>query len=864
MTEKKVARKIDEGIDISSLIKWSKYIPSNMVPFSNQLAFLRLDVQEALYGGGTRGGKACTMLTRVITPFGWKYMKDIEVGDIISNPDGVNCKVIGKYPQGLRPCYKITFQDGRTCIIDEEHLWKVRKSRKTASKKNRNRPEELNYEIMTTKTMLDYLDKTKTQKTKYNLLIPLTTPVQFTRTYKKNMIRIDPYVLGVLIGDGCVTNEEWYSISGLDEEVFKEVELRTGWKLKRRETCAMISKSEEGLTENLKIYGLYGKYSYEKFIPDYYKLSSIEDRTDMMRGLMDTDGYVDSRGHMSYCTTSKQLADDIVWIVRSLGGRANIQEKTPTYKYKGELKKGRLAYIVHFQISNGDKYVNLMRKKERREFQSYMGGITEPTLKIETIEYLGEEETCCITVSHVNGLFLIDDFIVTHNSIALLMAALQYADIPGYNGIIFRKSYTELSKGDGLIPLSMTWLKPWEDEGVKWDSDNKQWKFPSGAIVGFGHLESENDKYKYIGQAYQFIGFDELTQQKQDTYSFLFSRLVRSKEQQGDGIPLRMRSTTNPNGPEVAWVYDRFINKRTRVLIKNEIVRLAKEKGIKDELITDEYIRYRMPIFIPSLARDNPHLDMVSYMDSLDKLDPVIRRQLAEGDWEIREMGNMFSRDWFEKVPYAKVPIFDLKKVRYWDMASTRNGDATASCHLGYDKSTGLFYILDFKILHMTPREVEREIYLCCIDDGPKTTVYMEKEPGSAGNFSIDNFKRKVIPPGWRFVEDRASGDKETRARPVSAASEKEIIKIAWNRTCDSWFNLVMDELEQFPEAAHDDSVDCLAGAFNVLNHGLHEGLSYVGKMDWLLPTIPDDKNPANKKTDDPIMDVIRGRKVNF
>lgn len=423
-------------------------------------------------------------------------------------------------------------------------------------------------------------------------------------------------------------------------------------------------------------------------------------------------------------------------------------------------------------------------------------------------------------------------------SIALLMAAAQYVDVPSYNAIIFRKSYQELSKGDGLIPVSMEWFRKYTDEGVHWDDKLKQWEFPSGAILGFGHLESENDKYNYIGQSYQFIGFDELTQQPQETYSFLFSRLVRNKQQEELGIPLRVRCTTNPNGEHVEWVYNRFINKRTRIKIREDIkMQGSVALGISPDVVPEEYIRYRMPRFFPSLARDNPYLDKLSYIDSLNKLDPVTRAQLAEGNWEIRAVGNMFNRDWFEMIPWAKVPIIDLKKVRYWDMAATRDGDATATCRLGYDKVAGIFYILDMKILHMPPREIEREIYHCCFDDGADTAIYMEQEPGSAGIHNIDHFKRKVIPPGWRFIPDRVSGDKETRARPLSAAAEKELIKIARTRKTDEWYSEVMEQLETFPEADHDDAVDALSGAFNALNHRLNTAGTYIGKVDWLMPT---------------------------
>lgn len=438
-------------------------------------------------------------------------------------------------------------------------------------------------------------------------------------------------------------------------------------------------------------------------------------------------------------------------------------------------------------------------------------------------------------------------------SVAMLIAGLQYVDSPTYNGIIFRKTYQELSKGDGLIPMSIMWLKQFESEGVHWNSDNMQWEFPSGAVLGFGYLASENDKYKYIGQAYQFIGFDELTQQPEENYTFLFSRLVRTEEQKQQGIPLRMRSTTNPNGPHVAWAYDRFINKRTRPNVRQSILDMAKEKvargEVKPEDINEDYIKHRMPKFISSLATDNPYIDIVSYMDSLDKLDPVTRAQLRDGNWDIRALGNMFNRDWFEKVPYAKVPVHDLMKVRFWDLASTKDGDFTASCHLGYDKKAGVFYILEMTLFKGTPREVEREVYLASIDDGSTTSIYMEREPGSAGMHNIDHYKRKVIPPGWVFREERVSGDKESRARPVSAAADKGLIKIAWSHKSDKWFNPVMDQMETFPEGEYDDA--CLAEGTIISTVEGNKFIENISINDEIICKEGKDKVIAVKMTND-------------
>lgn len=862
---KSVPRKVDEketeqledvlsqgGITLGSLVKWNSYLDrirmdgQPLTPFANQIAFLRSDELEVLYGGASRGGKGVTRNTRIVTPFGYRKMEDIKKGDLISTPFGTNTRVMDVYDRGEQDVYKFTFQDGRTVICDSDHLWKVKKTHSHDRKTNRNNPEDGNYVIWNTKEILEWMEENKKTKSygtrmQQNLLIPLCRPVQFTKSYKVNMIRIDPYVMGVLLSDGCISNEKAISIAGIDNEIFDEVRKITGWTLREdRKACRVVGEGLKELREHLKTYKLIGKTSKDKFVPEYYKTTTIENRIALIQGLMDTDGYVDSRGHLSYTTISEQLAKDVQWVIRSLGGRASITTKIPTYTHNEIKKEGQLAYTVWIQTENKELTTRLSRKKERCTNKEYMGGIVEPCLRLDSVEYIGKEPTMCLRVEHPQGLFLVEDFIVTHNSVALLMAAAQYVDVPGYNAIIFRRSSKELSKGDGLIPLSMLWFNQFKNEGVKWDDDNKQWKFPNGSILGFGYLESERDKYNYIGQAYQFIGYDELTQQPYENYNFLFSRLVRNKTLESYGVPLRVRSTTNPNGQFTAWVHDRFINKRTRPNIRNKIIELAHQRVqmgyLSEEEINEEYIKYRMPKFISSLAKDNPHIDMATYLNSLDNLDPVTRAQLLRGDWDIRTPGNLFSRDWFEQVPLAKVPVNDLIKVRYWDLAATKHGDYTASCHLGCDKRMGLFYILDMTLFKMTPAEIEKEVKIRAEIDGPETTVYMEREPGSAGIHNIDHYKRKVIPPGVLFKEDRVTGDKDTRARPASAAAEKGILKIAWTRACDRWYDPVMEQLELFPDGEHDDAVDALASAFNVLSNKVFTRGKYIGKMDWLGP----------------------------
>lgn len=185
---------------------------------------------------------------------------------------------------------------------------------------------------------------------------------------------------------------------------------------------------------------------------------------------------------------------------------------------------------------------------------------------------------------------------------ALLMAGLQYADYPGYAGIIFRKTYQDLALAEGLIPRSHEWLMTTD---AKWDDKTKTWHFPNGSSLSFGYLDGHLDHFRYQGSAYQFIGFDELTQHMESKYRYLFSRL---RSIVGVKVPLRMRGTSNPGGVGHAWVKRRFINPKSR------------KPGTE---------------FIPAKVMDNPHLNINEYIDSLGYLDDTTMAQLLNGDWDV-------------------------------------------------------------------------------------------------------------------------------------------------------------------------------------------------------------------------------------
>lgn len=373
-------------------------------------------------------------------------------------------------------------------------------------------------------------------------------------------------------------------------------------------------------------------------------------------------------------------------------------------------------------------------------------------------------------------------------SVAQLMAALQFVDIPGYSAILFRKTYADLSLPGALIDMSKQWLMPFvESKEVKWSEKEKQYVFPSGATLNFGYLESANDCYRYQGAEFQYIGMDEVTHIDPANYRYLFSRLRKPKSLQ---VPLRFRATANPGGQFGEYYYQRFFVE-------------GREAG---------------RVFIGAGIDDNPYLDAEAYKESLAELDPIERERLLNGNWEIKASGDMFSRHWFNIVPAADIPDA-ARRVRYWDMActdpskrknkNTREPDWTVGFKLA--SYQGMYWIEDIIRVQKTPHDIENIISETARQDGYETAIRMEKEPGSSGEITIDHYTRNVLP-GYDFAGVASSGSKVERARTASAASQAG--KVLISQRCRNMLPF-LDEVDLFPFGIHDDVVDGFSGAFN-------------------------------------------------
>lgn len=377
-------------------------------------------------------------------------------------------------------------------------------------------------------------------------------------------------------------------------------------------------------------------------------------------------------------------------------------------------------------------------------------------------------------------------------SAGLLAGALQYVDVPRYSALLLRKTYADLAKPGALLDLAHDWLRT---TGAHWSERDRRWTFPSGAILSFGYLDAEKDKLQYQSASYQYIGPDETTHYSNTQYTYMFSRL---RPEVGIDVPLRMRTASNPGAAGHEWVKKRFISNSTPLQIRY----------IRDE---DKVVRSRL--FIPALLGENPGLKKEDYEKQLAGLDPVTKAQLKNGDWDIHASGNMFKRESF-KIESVK-PAGSLPCVRAWDLAATEGaGDYLVGTKMSRSPE-GKYYIEHVFRDQLGPHETEKAVIQKAKTDGQRVRVRGEQEPGASGKIVAANWIKLLAGYDVKFTP--STGDKTTRARPLSAQCEAgNVILVDTGWDIEGW----LDRMRAFPqEGVPDDEPDSASMAFNALNN---------------------------------------------
>lgn len=363
-------------------------------------------------------GKMENVNNMIVTPNGKIRMGDIKVGQKICGSDGNIYNVTGVFPQGIKDSYRVYFDDNTYVDCGLEHLWEVttRADRKSSKDK---------FSVLTTEQLMKNIYLADGRK---NYALRLTRPVHF----EAQEINIYPYNLGVYLGDGyngsdshtcLISNCEPDIINKFNSLLSENDSLNISEKDHRIIRKKMNHSPSDFYTEIERL-GLNSKVSSEKFIPKAYLYNSIENRLELLRGLIDTDGFIptENRNQIEYTTTSKQLCEDVLELVRGLGGKASYQEKQGAYT-KNEQKIVVKQYYRMY-LSLPEDIIPVSSKKHLAKYNPEKRYHKKYITKIESV---GQTEMQCIRVDSPDHLYITEGYNLTHNTAFCLNLATNVA-----------------------------------------------------------------------------------------------------------------------------------------------------------------------------------------------------------------------------------------------------------------------------------------------------------------------------------------------------------------------------------------------------------------------------------------------------
>jgi len=370
-----------------------------------------------LLQGDVGSGKAQPLHSHVLTPRGFKRMGDMRVGDEVINPTGELTVVTGVFPQGERDVWRVGFSDGASVECDDEHLWAVN----TSMRRARGNPPK----VLTTREIRADLTE-RDGASKWHVAMASAADLECGDDRP-----LDPYLLGLLLGDGGFKYGR-YTFTSADLELVNTLRelLPDGCSVRKSDhrphdyLITGTHRWKNPLASMLRSLGLAGHGSKTKFVPPAYLNAPIKVRHAVLQGLLDTDGTLGRAGmDVSFLSASRRLASDVQWLVESLGGVARLI---------GAVKAGRQYYKVSIKLPNDYPPFWSPRKaglfKSRTKYKNFARAIRR-------IEYVGREPVQCISVAHPNQLYITDHFTVTHNTVVSLFALLAAVQ-SGFQGAI--------------------------------------------------------------------------------------------------------------------------------------------------------------------------------------------------------------------------------------------------------------------------------------------------------------------------------------------------------------------------------------------------------------------------------------------
>ena len=338
----------------------------------------------------------------------FKNVEDVQVGDLVMGIDSTPRKVLELH-NGKDDMYKVIQNKGEDFIVNKGHILSLLKTNERSKKSNRVYESTKGGKIVNI-SIEEYLNKSNNFKHLHKLY--KSNGIEFNNI--NNNLPLDPYFLGILIGDGCLMHN-CVMVTTMDKEIVDYIYyIADLYDLKVRKEDMENNKSsnyyittKEGKKNShklkliLKEIGIYNHKCDNKFIPDIYKYSSKENRYKLLAGLMDTDGYLSDKTSFEYSTKSKQLKDDILFLARSLGYYCNS---------KGKIIKGNTYYVI--RINGKCDLIPTRVERRKAEVRKINKNHLVSGFKLE---YIGKDEYYGFTLDGDN-LYMLEDFIITHNS----------------------------------------------------------------------------------------------------------------------------------------------------------------------------------------------------------------------------------------------------------------------------------------------------------------------------------------------------------------------------------------------------------------------------------------------------------------
>lgn len=563
-------------------------------------------------------GKALSLDTNLINEWGYKVgMTELEVGMKVMGDDGKPTTITAIHDHSDLIFCEVEFTDNTKIKACVDHLWRVREKGG-------------DWEVRDTFDLMLNMDG-------YSFEVPLVKPLQLKEI---DNLPIDPYLMGVFLGDGHFMKGGSVSVAVGFEELsgFASI-LPTPHKLYDGGSCYKLIYNQ--YKKEIKRLGLNGMVRDDKFIPSIYLKGSIEQRLALLQGLMDTDGTVSIRPSgstaVSFCNQNKNLVDGVVELVRSLGG------VTSLYHYRTDTRDEyyvniRMAYYNPFKLERkADKFVPMYNIKK----------------KIKSITRIENQPGRCITVDNRNKCYITEDYTVTHNSYALLLELGRLINVDNATGVVFRRTSPELRAGGGL------WDTASQIYGSIAEVNNTKLEltFSSNAKIKFSHLQKEGDVHSHQGSQYAFVGFDEVQHFTWKQFNYMLSR-----NRTMTNINPYIRCTCNPEAG--VWLRDFIdwwigadgypVNERDGVLrymyskgdkvtdiiwgdTKQEVIDsldgLLEETATRFGVQAEDLIK--SVTFIAGSLEDNQKLlqNNPQYIGNLLALDDVEKAKLLYGNW---------------------------------------------------------------------------------------------------------------------------------------------------------------------------------------------------------------------------------------